>query len=143
MRIQCSIFYLIKSLKASSLAVQTVLLEFGNDFGSDINELNPFTNKFDDDLVLYFTVSKREMSNNSKWIEMIDKENTKFRPTPSKKDKNTQEEPQIKKKILGEASNTVFVVEEPTSPDDSRLLKRKREMSHTSCADFVLNLNSS
>lgn len=83
------------------------------------------------------------MSNNSKWIEMIDKENTKFRPTPSKKDKTTQEEPQIKKKILGEASNTVFVVEEPTSPDDSRLLKRKREMSHTSCADFVLNLNSS
>lgn len=39
MKIQCSIFYLIKSLRVSSLAAQTVLLEFGNDFGSYINEL--------------------------------------------------------------------------------------------------------
>lgn len=79
------------------------------------------------------------MATAQKWNEKVDKENTKLGPVPTKKDKSVLEEPS-KKKVLGEASNTVFVVEEPTSPDDDRLLARKREFKQTSCMDFSLQL---
>lgn len=83
------------------------------------------------------------MSTSQRWSEKIDKENTKVLPPQGKKEKGTFEEPPLKKKVLGEASNMVFVVdEEPSSPEDSRLLNRKREMKHTSCAGFSIKLSS-
>lgn len=46
---------------------------------------------------------------NSKYNEMVDKENTKIGIAPSKKDKNT-EEPLPKKTVLGEANQQIRVV---------------------------------
>ena len=79
------------------------------------------------------------MSAMQKWNEKVDKENTKMGPVSIKKEKGATEE-QPKKKVLGEASNQVFVVEEPNSPDDDRLLARKREMKKNSCAGFTLQM---
>jgi hypothetical protein len=67
------------------------------------------------------------MSTSQRWNDRVDKENSKITPTQGKKEKGSNEEPQLKKKVLGEASNMVFIVEdEPSSPDDSRLMNRKR-----------------
>lgn len=57
------------------------------------------------------------MTTNPKYLERIDKENTKVGPAVVRKDKGLSEDVQpTRKKVLGEASNMVFVVEEPTSP---------------------------
>lgn len=71
----------------------------------------------------------------------MDKENPKVKPLPPKKDKFSAEEPQPKKTILGEANGSISVVEEPTSPEDTRLLNRKRQMMPLSCANFSFKLN--
>lgn len=63
---------------------------------------------------------------NLKNYERHDKENTKVGPLLPKKDKNSFEEPAVRKTVLGEANSSVITVEEPSSPEDTRLLKRKR-----------------
>lgn len=80
------------------------------------------------------------MTSNPKYLVSMDKENTKMGPFHIKKDK-LNEEQQPKKTILGESSSTITVVGEPSSPEDSRLMKRKREMKPLSCADFSFKLN--
>ena len=71
----------------------------------------------------------------------MDKENTKVGPLPPKKDKISCDELQPKKTILGEANGNTTIVEEPTSPEDTRLINRKREMKPLSCAEFSFKLN--
>ena len=81
------------------------------------------------------------MTTNPKKLECMNKENKEVAPAQSKKDKNSIEQPQPKKTILGEAYGSVTVVEEPSSPEDTRLLNRKRQMKPLSCASFSFKLN--
>ncbi len=81
------------------------------------------------------------MSTAPKYIELVDKENTNKGALIPKKDKNSNEETPIKKTVLGETSQPTFGVEDTSSPEDSRLLKRKREMQYKSSLGFTLNLH--
>lgn len=77
---------------------------------------------------------------NPKYIEMVDKENSKVGHQPNKKDKNCDELP-VKKTVLGETNQQVFLVEEPSSPEDTKLLNRKREMQQKAVTGgFALKL---
>lgn len=79
------------------------------------------------------------MSSNAKWIEMVDKENSKV-GLPVKKDK-LAEEAQVKKTVLGESCQPKILPNEPTSPEDSKLLDRKRKMNKQSVENFAFKLN--
>ena len=74
-------------------------------------------------------------------IEHMDKENTSAKVFQGKKEKGTFEEPQIKKTVLGESNGNITIIEEPTSPEDTRLMNRKREMKPLSCTNFAFRLN--
>ena len=54
------------------------------------------------------------MTSNAKYIELVDKENTKVGPPQPKKDK-LSEEP-VKKTVLGESCQPKILVNEPSSP---------------------------
>ena len=80
------------------------------------------------------------MSCHPKYLDQVDKENSKVGVPLIKKDKNAVEEPQPRKTVLGESNSTITVVE-PSSPEDTRLLNRKRQMHPLSCATFSIKLN--
>lgn len=69
------------------------------------------------------------MASNAKWIEMVDKENSKIGVPSIKKDKIGNEEVQVKKTVLGESCQPKISSNEPSSPEDTKLLERKRKMS--------------
>ena len=60
---------------------------------------------------------------------------------PSKKDKLSTDEIPIKKIVLGEVSQQSLIIEEPSSPEDSRLLAKKRKMQIKNASDFTFKLN--
>jgi hypothetical protein len=59
-----------------------------------------------------------------KYIELVDKENTQQGCFITKRDKTNAEEP--KKTVLGETSQPKVIADEPSSPEDTKLLYRKR-----------------
>jgi hypothetical protein len=65
-------------------------------------------------------------TNSSRNIEHRDKENTSARVFQGKKEKGVFEEPQSKKIVLGESNGNITIIEEPTSPEDTKLMNRKR-----------------
>jgi len=56
----------------------------------------------------------------------MDKENTSARVMQGKKEKGVFEEPVSKKTVLGESNGNITIIEEPTSPEDTKLMNRKR-----------------
>jgi hypothetical protein len=68
------------------------------------------------------------MTSNTKWIELVDKENSNVGAHVVKKDKLSHEE-QVKKTVLGESCQPKILPNEPSSPEDSKLLERKRKMN--------------
>lgn len=76
---------------------------------------------------------------NAKWIEMVDKENSKV-GLPAKRDK-LAEEVQVKKTVLGESCQPKILPNEPASPEDTKLLERKRKMNKQSVESFSFKLN--
>lgn len=81
------------------------------------------------------------MSMQTKNIELIDKENAPV-ARALRKDKLTSEDLQVKKTVLGESTQPQSVIDEPSSPEDSRLLKRKRDFQKQlkSVNDFSIKL---
>ena len=75
----------------------------------------------------------------AKYIELVDKENTNAGLSLSKPSKG--EEPYIKKTVLGETNQPKILANEPSSPEDSKLLERKRQMNKQSVKDFSFKLN--
>ena len=65
-------------------------------------------------------------SNLTRSNELMDKENTSARVFQGKKEKGMFEEPQSKKVVLGESNGNITIIEEPTSPEDTKLMNRKR-----------------
>jgi len=66
------------------------------------------------------------MSSNIRNYEHMDKENTSARVMQGKKEKGVFEEPVSKKTVLGESNGNITIIEEPTSPEDTKLMNRKR-----------------
>ena len=92
-------------------------------------------------IVVYYYYIVRMATITNKHSDIFDKENTKVGgPQLTKKDK-LLEEVQPKKTILGETNQHIIVVPEPSSPEDARLLNRKREMQQKSVGGFSLKLN--
>ena len=92
-------------------------------------------------IVVYYYYIVRMATISNKHSDIFDKENTKVGgPQLTKKDK-LLEEVQPKKTILGETNQHIIVVPEPSSPEDARLLNRKREMQQKSVGGFSLKLN--
>jgi len=91
-------------------------------------------------LTAIIIVSLVHMSTHFKLTDPTDKENSQV-VKPVRKEKQG-EEPQIKKKILGETSQPQSIVEEPSSPEGSRLLARKREFQRQQrrIGDFAFRL---
>ena len=83
------------------------------------------------------------MSSLARNIELCDKENSQVAKAP-KKDKLQGEEQPVKKTVLGESTQPQSVIEEPESPEDTRLLKRKRDFQkqQKSVNDFSIKLFS-
>jgi hypothetical protein len=81
------------------------------------------------------------MSSTQKYAEQVDKENAQLPPFFAKKEKLIGEEPQIRKTVLGESSQPKVFTEEPTSPEDTKLLARKREIERGSALTFAFKLN--
>ena len=77
----------------------------------------------------------------NKHSDIFDKENTKVGGAQLTKKDKLLEEVQPKKTILGETNQHIIVVPEPSSPEDARLLNRKREMQQKSVGGFSLKLN--
>jgi hypothetical protein len=75
----------------------------------------------------------------AKYIELVDKENTNAGLPLPKHSKG--DEAQIKKTVLGETNQPKILANEPTSPEDSKLLERKRQMNKQSVKDFSFKLN--
>lgn len=75
----------------------------------------------------------------TKYIEMVDKENTNKGSLLPKKDKMS-EEIQVKKTVLGESSQPKYIVDEPTSPEDTKLMNKKRENQQKNTTSFSLKL---
>lgn len=61
-----------------------------------------------------------------KYIELVDKENSAQGAATGKKDKLAFEELPIKKTVLGESSQPKVIEDEPSSPNDTKLINRKR-----------------
>lgn len=75
----------------------------------------------------------------AKYIELVDKENTNAGvplPKHSKGDDNP-----VRKTVLGETNQPKIIANEPSSPEDSKLMDRKRQMSKQSVQAFTLKLN--
>ena len=70
----------------------------------------------------------------------IDKENLKVVAPLSKKDKAASEDTPVKKTVLGESSQQKKVAVEPSSPEDSKLLEKKRAMKYGNAESFSFSL---
>jgi hypothetical protein len=81
------------------------------------------------------------MATSLKYIEMIDKENSKVGIPSVKKDKSNAEDPYVKKTVLGEVSQPQILPNEPSSPEDTKLLERKRKMGKQSVEGFAFQLS--
>lgn len=75
----------------------------------------------------------------AKYIELVDKENTKA-GLPLPKQTKGEENP-VKKTVLGETNQPKIITNEPSSPEDSKLMDRKRQMNKQSVEGFTLKLN--
>jgi hypothetical protein len=75
----------------------------------------------------------------AKYIELVDKENTNAGLHLIKQGKG--EEGQVKKTVLGETNQPKILPNEPSSPEDSKLLDRKRQMNKQSVQAFSFKLN--
>lgn len=75
----------------------------------------------------------------AKYIELVDKENTNAGLHLVKHTKG--DEAQVKKTVLGETNQPKIITNEPSSPEDSKLMERKRQMSKQSVQAFAFKLN--